>query len=39
MHELAEIPFAQLDDIFAFFDKTVFNHEIIQTKIIKQKQP
>lgn len=39
MHELAEIPFAQLDDIFDFFDKTVFNHDIIQTKIIKQKRP
>jgi len=38
MHELSSIPFDELNNIFNFFDKTVFNHEIIQTKIIKQKQ-
>lgn len=39
MHELSSIPFGELDDIFDFFEKTIFNNEIIQTKIIKQKQP
>lgn len=38
-HEMSSIPFGELDNVFDFFDKTVFKHEIIQTKIIKQKQP
>lgn len=34
-HELSSIPFAHLDEIFHFFDKTVFKKETIQTvKII-----
>ena len=38
-HEISSIPFNDLDNIFDFFDKTVFDHQIIQTKIISQKQP
>ncbi len=38
-HEISSVPFDELDNIFLFFDKTVFNQEIIQTKIIKQKRP
>ena len=34
-HELAAIPFKELDAVFQFFDRTIFNQEIIQTKIIK----
>lgn len=34
-HEVSSIPFAQLDNIFDFFDRTIFNHEIVQIKIIK----
>ena len=33
-HELCAIPFDQLDTIMQFFEKTVFNSEIIQTKKI-----
>ncbi|GAA3610596.1 alpha/beta hydrolase [Flavivirga amylovorans] len=33
-HELCMIPFDQLDTIMLFFEKTVFNSEIIQTKKI-----
>jgi len=39
MHELAGVPYDQLDNIFDFFEKTIFQDEVIQTKIIKQKQP
>ncbi|MBA6152497.1 alpha/beta hydrolase [Gelidibacter maritimus] len=36
-HELSSIPFDQLDEVFAFFDQTVFRKEIIQTvRIIKK---
>lgn len=34
-HELSSIPFEHLDDVFTFFDETVFKKEVIQTtKII-----
>ena len=36
-HEVSAIPFKELDAIFEFFDKTVLNSEIIQTKVIKTK--
>lgn len=36
-HELSSIPFDQLDDVFDFFDQTIFKREIIQTvKIIRK---
>jgi acetyl esterase/lipase len=35
-HELSNIPFEQLDDVFKFLERTVFKKEIIQTiRIIK----
>ncbi|WP_372753458.1 alpha/beta hydrolase [Mariniflexile sp.] len=36
-HEVSKIPFDDLDKIFKFFDSTILNSEIIQTKIIKTK--
>ena len=30
-HELSSIPFSQLENVFGFFSKTIFNKEIIQT--------
>ncbi|RXJ51445.1 alpha/beta hydrolase [Gelidibacter gilvus] len=36
-HELSNIPFDQLDDVFEFFNKTIFKREVIQTvRIIKK---
>ena len=36
-HEMSSIPFDQLDDVFRFFDQTVFNNDIIQTiKIVNK---
>lgn len=36
-HELATIPFEQLDEVFDFFEKTILNREVIQTvKIIRR---
>lgn len=37
MHEVSAIPFADLDKVFGFFQKTVLDNQIIQTKIIKTK--
>ncbi|WP_411766538.1 alpha/beta hydrolase [Winogradskyella sp. A3E31] len=36
-HEISRIPFEDLDAVFQFFEQTVFNGEVIQTKIIKTK--
>ena len=36
-HEVSTIPFDDLDKIFKFFEQTVLNNEVIQTKIIKTK--
>ncbi|MGJ8593806.1 MAG: alpha/beta hydrolase [Aquaticitalea sp.] len=36
-HELSSIPFDHLDAVFTFFDKTVFNREVIQTVKIVNK--
>lgn len=36
-HEVAKIPMDALDEIFEFFDHTVLNNEVIQTKVIKTK--
>jgi poly(3-hydroxybutyrate) depolymerase len=37
-HEMSSIPFDYLDDVFTFFDQTVFKSEIIQTvKIVNKK--
>src|SRR5690606_9390775 len=36
-HELASIPFDHLDDVFTFFDQTIFDKEIIQTTKIVNK--
>jgi para-nitrobenzyl esterase len=33
-HEISGIPFDQLDDIFTFFNETIFRKNIIQTKRI-----
>ncbi|TDU40311.1 carboxylesterase family protein [Gelidibacter sediminis] len=30
-HELSSIPFSQLENVFSFFNRTIFNKEIIQT--------
>ncbi len=36
-HELSSIPFDQLDEVFNYFNQTIFNREIIQTvKIIRK---
>lgn len=37
-HEISAIPFDDLDKVFDFFNKTVLNHEVIQTTIIKTKE-
>lgn len=36
-HEVSSIPFEDLDKIFNFFEQTIINNEVIQTKIIKTK--
>ncbi|WP_282040679.1 carboxylesterase family protein [Winogradskyella flava] len=36
-HEISSIPFADLDKIFNFFEQTVINDEVIQTKVIQTK--
>jgi len=36
-HEISGIPFVQLDEIFKFFNSTIFQKEIIQTKRIIDK--
>lgn len=38
-HEVSAIPFQDLEKVFQFFQQTVLNKEVIQTKIIKTKQP
>ena len=38
-HEVSAIPFGDLEIIFDFFEKTMINNELIQTKVIKTKQP
>ncbi|WP_053978195.1 alpha/beta hydrolase [Mangrovimonas xylaniphaga] len=38
-HEISAIPFEDLDKVFAFFESTVLNNEVIQTTIIKTKTP
>ena len=37
-HEISAIPFTELDTIFEFFNKTVLNREVIQTRILKIKE-
>lgn len=37
-HEISRIPYEELDIVFNFFERTVINDEIIQTKIIKTKE-
>ena len=37
-HEISRIPYEELDIVFNFFERTVINDEIIQTKIIKTKK-
>ena len=34
-HEISRIPFEELDKVFNFFERTVINNEVIQTRIIK----
>lgn len=34
-HEVARIPFEDLEKVFNFFEQTIINHEVIQTKILK----
>ncbi|WP_229719292.1 alpha/beta hydrolase [Winogradskyella schleiferi] len=34
-HEISRIPFEDLEKVFQFFEQTVINDEVIQTKIIK----
>jgi predicted esterase len=36
-HEIATVPFEEMDNVLDFFRKTVLNDQIIQTKIIKEK--
>lgn len=38
-HEISGVPFRDLNKVFHFFERTVLNDEIIQTKIIKTKSP
>jgi predicted esterase len=38
-HEISRIPSEDFDKIFKFFNQTVINNEVIQTKIIQIKQP
>lgn len=35
-HEVALIPFNQLDDVFEFFRRTIIQKEFVQTKIVKE---
>ena len=37
-HEISAIPFHDLDKIFNFFDRTIINNEVVQTKIIQTKR-
>ncbi|WP_152611469.1 alpha/beta hydrolase [Psychroserpens damuponensis] len=37
-HEISRIPFEELDIVFNFFDRTIINDELVQTKIIKTKK-
>ena len=37
-HEISRIPFEELDKVFNFFERTIINDEVIQTKIIKTKE-
>ncbi|APY09419.1 lipase [Winogradskyella sp. J14-2] len=37
-HEISRIPYEELDKVFNFFERTVLNDEVIQTKIIKTKE-
>ncbi|HNQ26718.1 MAG TPA: carboxylesterase family protein [Aquaticitalea sp.] len=37
-HEISAIPFSELIKVFRFFERTVLNKEIVQTKIIKTKK-
>ncbi len=36
-HEIAAIPFKDLEKVFKFFDQTILKNEIIQTKVLKTK--
>ncbi|REE27540.1 carboxylesterase family protein [Winogradskyella pacifica] len=36
-HEIARIPFEDLEKVFSFFKQTMLNKEVIQTKIIRTK--
>ncbi len=36
-HEIARIPFEDLEKVFHFFEQTMLNKEVIQTKIIRTK--
>ena len=38
-HEISKIPFQDLEKVFNFFEQTIINDELIQTKVIKTKQP
>ena len=37
-HEISRIPYEELDKVFNFFERTIINDEVIQTKIIKSKK-
>jgi hypothetical protein len=37
-HEISRIPYEELDVVFNFFERTILNGEVIQTKIIKTKE-
>lgn len=37
-HEISRIPYEELDIVFNFFERTILNDEVIQTKIIKTKK-
>ena len=37
-HEISRIPYEELDKVFNFFERTIINDEVIQTKIIKTKK-
>ena len=37
-HEISRIPYEELDIVFNFFERTILNDEVIQTKIIKTKE-
>ncbi|MEJ2113722.1 MAG: alpha/beta hydrolase [Flavobacteriaceae bacterium] len=36
-HEISAIPFEELNKVFNFFERTILNNDVIQTKIIKTK--